>query len=357
MSGERTLKPLIAKAASGRDAGGAGLSIAETTAAFDIMMSGEATPAQIGAFLMALRVRGETVDEITGGATVMRAKALPIRAPAGAIDVVGTGGDQSGTFNVSTASAIVVAGAGVPVAKHGNRAMSSKCGSADVLAALGVNIECDVTLVQKSLDEAGLCFMLAPKHHSAMRHVGPTRVELGTRTIFNLLGPLSNPAGVKRELLGVFSREWVEPLAHVLMNLGAERAWVVHGSDGLDEMTTTGPTFVAELKDGAVSAFEVSPGDIGVSEADPQSLKGADAETNAAAVTALLAGEPGAFRDIVLLNSAGALVVSGKADDLSAGAAMAAQSIDSGAAAKALAAMVEITNGSAPEGPAPGASP
>ena len=342
MAEERSLKGLI-----GRIAAGDRLSVDDTAEAFDIMMSGEATSAQIGAFLMALRVRGETVDEITGGATTMRAKALPIRAPDGAIDVVGTGGDQSGSFNVSTASALVVAGCGVPVAKHGNRAMSSKCGSADVLAALGVAIECDPALVQRSLDEAGVCFMLAPRHHAAMRHVGPTRVELGTRTIFNLLGPLSNPAGVKRELLGVFSRDWIEPLARVLGQLGAERAWVVHGSDGLDEMTVTGTTFVAELKDGKVRTFEVAPEDAGVARAAPAALKGADAATNAAALTALLAGEPGAFRDIVLLNSAAALIVAGKADDLKAGAALAATSIDSGKARAALDAMIAITNGKA----------
>ena len=342
MAEERSLKGLI-----GRVAAGDRLSVDDTAEAFDIMMSGEATPAQIGAFLIALRVRGETVDEITGGATTIRAKALPIRAPEGAIDVVGTGGDQSGSFNVSTASALVVAGCGVPVAKHGNRAMSSKCGSADVLAALGVAIECDPALVQRSLDEAGVCFMLAPKHHAAMRHVGPTRVELGTRTIFNLLGPLSNPAGVKRELLGVFSRDWIEPLARVLGQLGAERAWVVHGSDGLDEMTVTGTTFVAELKGGKVRTFEVAPEDAGVARAAPAALKGADAATNAAALTALLAGEAGAFRDIALLNSAAALIVAGRADDLRAGAALAATSIDSGKARAALDAMIAITNGKA----------
>ena len=339
MSEERSLKPLIGKVAAGES-----LSVDETTEAFDIMMSGEATPSQTGAFLMALRVRGETVDEITGGATVMRAKALAINAPEGAVDVVGTGGDQSGTYNVSTASALVVAGAGVPVAKHGNRAMSSKCGSADVLKALGVNIECDVSLVQKSLNQAGICFMLAPTHHSAMRHVGPTRVELGTRTMFNLLGPLSNPAGVKRLLLGVFSREWVEPLAHVLKQLGAEHAWVVHGSDGLDEITTTGSTHVCALKNGEISSFEVSPIDIGVQVAQPQTLKGADAEFNAAAIGAVLDAQSGPFRNIVLLNSAAALVVSGKADDLKSGAMMSVESIDGGGAARALAAMVEITN-------------
>ena len=342
MAEARNLKALIGLVAAGDS-----LSVEDTALAFDIMMSGEATPAQIGAFLLGLRVRGETVDEITGGASVMRAKALPIRAPEGAIDVVGTGGDQSGTYNVSTASAIVVAGCGVPVAKHGNKAMSSKCGSADVLAALGVAIDCDPALVQRSLDEAGVCFMLAPKHHAAMRHVGPTRVELGTRTIFNLLGPLSNPAGVKRELLGVFSLDWIEPLARVLGQLGAERAWVVHGSDGLDELTTTGTTFVAELKDGNVRTFEVLPEDAVVGRADPAALKGADAATNAAAVTALLAGEAGAFRDIVLLNSAAALIVAGTAGDLQAGATLAAESIDSGKARTALDAMIAITTGRA----------
>ena len=339
MDDARSLKPLLGIVADGNS-----LSVAQTTAAFDIMMSGEATPSQIGALLMALRVRGETVDEITGAATVMRAKALPIDAPANAIDVVGTGGDQSGSYNVSTATALVVAGCGVPVAKHGNRAMSSKCGSADVLAALGVNIECDAALVQKSLAEAGVCFMLAPRHHAAMRHVGPTRVELGTRTIFNLLGPLSNPAGVKRELLGVFSRQWVEPLAHVLHQLGAEKAWVVHGSDGLDEMTLTGPTHVAELDRGQVRLFDVTPEDAGLDRAEPEALKGADAETNAAALRALLDGAPGAFRDIVLLNAAGALVVAGVAESLRRGAERAAESIETGKAGAALARMVAITN-------------
>jgi anthranilate phosphoribosyltransferase len=339
LSEERSLKPLIGKVATGES-----LSVDETTEAFDIMMSGEARPAQIGGFLMALRVRGETVDEITGGATVMRAKALPINAPEGAIDVVGTGGDQSGSYNVSTATALVVAGAGVPVAKHGNRAMSSKCGSADVLQALGVNIECDVGLVQKSLDEAGICFMLAPTHHNAMRHVGPTRVELGTRTMFNLLGPLSNPAGVKRFLLGVFAQEWMEPMALVLKQLGAERAWVVHGSDGLDEMTTTGATYVCELKDGEISSFEVNPMDIGIQVSEPQTLKGDDATINAAALGSVLAAQSGPFRNITILNAAAALVVAGKADDLKVGALMAVESIDSGGAQSALASLVEITN-------------
>ncbi|MBM3506296.1 MAG: anthranilate phosphoribosyltransferase [Alphaproteobacteria bacterium] len=343
MAEPRSLKPLI-----GRVAAGERLSRGEAREAVDIMMSGEATPAQIGAFLMGLRVRGETVDEIAGAAEGMRAKALPIRAPAGAIDVVGTGGDARGSYNVSTASAIVVAGCGVPVAKHGNRAMSSKCGSADVLAALGVAIECDPNLVQRSLDEAGLCFMLAPKHHAAMKHVGPTRVEMGTRTIFNLLGPLSNPAGVKRYLLGVFSPQWVVPLARVLGQLGAERAWVVHGSDGLDEITITGSTKVAELKDGKVRVFEIAPKDAGLAAGKPDDIKGADAATNAKAMRSVLSGEPSAFRDIVLLNAAAALVVAGKAHDLRQGAVLAAQAIASGKANAALDRMVTVTTAAVP---------
>src|SRR5947207_8722270 len=229
------LKSLIAKCA-----GGQSLSREEARAAFDVLMSGEATPSQIGGLLMALRVRGETVDEITGAARIMRSKALMIDAPPGTIDTVGTGGDGSGTFNVSTASALVVAGCGVPVAKHGNRAFSSQSGAADVLAALGVNIECDMAIVRRCLWEVGICFLMAPRHHSATRHVAPTRVELATRTIFNLLGPLSNPAGTRRQLVGVFAPEWVRPMAEVLGRLGAEHVWVVHGS-GIDELTTAGP--------------------------------------------------------------------------------------------------------------------
>lgn len=338
MAEPRSLKPVISRVAAGEK-----LSLADTRDAFDIIMSGEATPSQIGAFLMGLRVRGETVEEVAGAASVMRAKALPIRAPAGAIDVVGTGGDARGSYNVSTTAAIVVAGAGVPVAKHGNRALSSKCGSADVLAALGVAIECDTALVQRSLDEAGLCFMLAPRHHSAMKHVGPTRVEMGTRTIFNLLGPLSNPAGVKRYLLGVFAPRWVEPLANVLKELGAERAWVVHASDGLDEITITGPTKVAELKDGKVRTFDITPAQAGLPLGKPEDIKGADAAVNAKAVRALLAGEKSTFRDIVLLNAAAALVVAGKAADLKEGVALAAKSIDSGKAKATLDKMVSVT--------------
>ncbi len=333
------LKPLIAIVAAGK-----ALAEPQAQQAFDILMSGDATPSQIGGFLMALRVRGETVPEITGAVRAMRARMVRIEAPPGAIDTCGTGGDGSGTLNISTGAAIVTAAAGVPVAKHGNRAASSRTGTADVLAALGVNIDADMSLVKEALWRANICFMLAPRHHSAMRHVGPSRVELGTRTIFNLMGPLSNPAGTRRQLVGVFAREWIEPLAQVLGALGTERAWVVHGADGLDEITTTGPTHVAELKDGKVRLFEVTPEMAGLPRAAPAELKGADAATNAAAITELVAGRPGAFRNIVLLNAAAALMVAGKAEDLKSGAAIAAGAIDSGKARATLAELVAITN-------------
>jgi anthranilate phosphoribosyltransferase len=333
------MKPILARVADG-----APLNEAEAEQAFTVIMSGQATPAQIGAFLMALRVRGETVDEITGAARTMRAKALSMEAPAGAIDTCGTGGDASGTYNISTAAALVVAGAGVPVAKHGNKAMSSQSGSADVLASLGVNIDADMALVKRALFEANIGFLMAPRHHSAMRHVGPVRMELGTRTIFNLLGPLANPAGAKRQVVGVFSPQWVKPLAEVLGRLGAERAWVVHGSDGLDELTTTGSSVVAEIRDGVVSTFEVSPEEAGLARAKPEDLKGGDAHANAGALRAVLGGAEGPYRDIVVLNAAAALVVAGKAPDLRAGAAMAAAAIDGGAAQNALYTLVEISN-------------
>src|SRR5216683_4272230 len=259
------LKALIAKVASG-----AALTLEESAQAFDRMMSGEATPSQMGGLLMALRVRGETVDEITGAVRTMRSKMLLVEAPADAIDVVGTGGDASGSFNISTCAAFIVAGAGVPVAKHGNRALSSRSGAADVLTALGVKIDIPPETISACIKTAGIGFMFAPAHHPAMKHVGPTRVELGTRTIFNLLGPLSNPAGVKRQMVGVFSRQWVEPLANVLKNLGSERAYVVHGSDGLDEITTAGSTAVASLENGKVTTFEIKPEDVGLKVAKPE---------------------------------------------------------------------------------------
>ncbi|MBM3550029.1 MAG: anthranilate phosphoribosyltransferase [Alphaproteobacteria bacterium] len=328
----------------GRVAAGHRLTVAEAETAFDIMMSGNATPSQMGAFLMGLRVRGETVDEIAGAARVMRAKALKVEAPAGAIDTCGTGGDASGTYNVSTAASLVVAATGVPVAKHGNRALSSKSGAADVLTALGVNIDADMKLVKRALFEAGIGFLMAPRHHSATRHVMPTRVELGTRTIFNLLGPLSNPAGTKRQLVGVFGKDWVEPMAKVMGLLGIERAWVVHGSDGIDEITTAGSTFVASLESGQVATFEVTPEEAGLPRATPEQLKGGDPKYNADALRGVLAGEKGPYRDIVLLNAAAALIVAGKAENLKDGAAMAARAIDTGSAASTLAKLIAISN-------------
>jgi anthranilate phosphoribosyltransferase len=335
------LKPLLAAVAAGRR-----LSESEAEAAFEIIMSGNATPSQIGAFLMALRVRGESVDEITGAARIMRAKALAIEAPPGTIDTVGTGGDGSGTFNISTASALVVAGCGVPVAKHGNRAFSSKSGAADVLAALGVNIDCEMEIVRRCLWEVGICFLMAPRHHSATRHVGPTRVELGVRTIFNLLGPLSNPAGTRRQLVGVFASEWVRPIAEVLGRLGAEHVWVVHGS-GIDELTTAGTTTVAEYKDGRLVEFEVEPEEAGVKPARLEQLKGGEPAHIAALTRDLLGGAQGPLRDVVLLNSAASLIVAGRAASLRQGAELAAQSIDSGAAREVLEKLVAMTNGRA----------
>jgi anthranilate phosphoribosyltransferase len=333
------MKTFIATVADGQS-----LSIEESEAAFNIIMSGDATPSQIGGFLMALRVRGETVDEITGAAKAMRAKAIYVEAPENAIDVVGTGGDGSGTYNISTGASIVVAACGVPVAKHGNRALSSKSGAADTLSALGVNNDAVFELVKKSIWEAGIGFLMAPRHHSAMRHVAGPRVELATRTVFNLLGPICNPSGVKRQLTGVFSKEWVEPVAQTLGQLGSERAWVMHGSDGTDELTTTGPSFVSELKDGKVTNFEVSPEDAGLPIADAADLKGGDAAYNADAIHVLLDGEPSAYRDVVLFNAAAALLVADKVDNLTDGVALAGEAVDSGKAKATLAKLVEITN-------------
>jgi anthranilate phosphoribosyltransferase len=336
------------KALLGLVAKGQALSSEQAEQAFDIIMSGNATPSQMGAFLMALRVRGETVEEIIGAARTMRSKMLPIEAPAGAIDTCGTGGDAKGTLNVSTGAALVVAACGVPVAKHGNRALSSKSGAADVLTALGVDIEADMALVERALREANIGFLMAPRHHSAMRHVGPTRVELGTRTIFNLLGPLSNPARVKRQLLGVFAEDWVEPLAEVLKGLGHERAWVVHGADGLDELSTTGESQVTELKDGKLRSFTVTPEEAGLNRASLEDLKGGDAEHNAIVMRAMLDGEHGPFRNVVLYSSAAALIIAGKAEDLKSGVAQAAEAVDSGKAKATLAQLVAITNEAPP---------
>ncbi|MCZ7643105.1 MAG: anthranilate phosphoribosyltransferase [Pseudorhodoplanes sp.] len=315
-------KALIAKVATG-----ATLSREEAASAFDRMMSGEATPSQMGALLMGLRVRGETVDEITGAVSAMRAKMLRVEAPPNAVDVVGTGGDASGSYNISTCAAFIVAGAGIPVAKHGNRALSSRSGAADVLSSLGVKIDLTPDMVGRCIREAGIGFMFAPAHHPAMKNVGPTRVELGTRTIFNLLGPLSNPAGVRRQLVGVFSRHWIEPLAQVLQNLGSDSVWVVHGSDGLDEITSSGPTYVAALKDGKIKTFEIAPQDSGIMVAKPEALRGDDADVNARALKDVLDNKDGAYRDVSVLNAAAAFVVAGAADSLKEGVALAHKSL------------------------------
>ena len=325
-------------------AAGGSLSQTEAAEAFETIMSGVATDAQIGALLMAMRLRGETIEEIAGAARAMRARALPVNAPEGAIDTCGTGGDAKGTHNISTAVAFVVAGAGVPVAKHGNRSISSRSGSADVLTALGVNIECGPETITRCLEECGLGFMFAPAHHPAMRHVAHVRKELGTRTIFNLLGPLANPASTKYQVVGVFAEEWVEPVANVLGLLGVERAWVVHGADGLDELTTTGVSHVAALDAGKIMTFKVSPKNAGLPEDKPEDLTGGDAAENAAHLRAVLQGNQGPLRNIVLLNAAAALLVAGKAKSLREGVALAAESIDSGKAKAVLDALVKLSH-------------
>ncbi|AQS41360.1 MAG: Anthranilate phosphoribosyltransferase [Candidatus Tokpelaia hoelldobleri] len=332
------LKPYINKAADGTP-----LTAREAYEAFTIMMSGQATPAQIGGFLMALRIRGETIDEISGAVDAMREKMLPVQGVEGAIDIVGTGGDQSGSYNISTASALVVAGCGVPVAKHGNRALSSRSGAADALKTLGVNIDAAPETIARCLAQTGLCFMFAPTHHAAMRHVGPARVELGTRTIFNLLGPLANPAGAAKQLIGVFSPQWVEPVALTLQRLGSQSFWVVHGN-GMDELTTAGETQVAALKNGEISTFTLAPEDAGLPRVDCRVLKGGTPEENAAALLHVLEGEKSAYRDIVLFNSAAALIIADKAKDLHEGVALAAQSIDSGAAKARLQHLIKVSN-------------
>lgn len=332
------LKPLIAAACERP------LSRAEAEAAFRILFEGEATPSQIGGLLMALRTRGETVDEFAAAAAVMRSKCHKVQAPVGAIDIVGTGGDGKGTLNISTATAFVVAGAGVCVAKHGNRNLSSKSGAADALGALGVNVMIGPDVVEKAIQSAGIAFMMAPMHHPAMAHVGPTRAELGTRTIFNILGPLTNPAGVKRQLTGAFSRALIRPMAETLGALGSERAWLVHGSDGTDEMTITGLTWLAALeRDGTIREAELHPEDFGLPVHPFEAILGGTPAENATAFSALLDGAVGAYRDAVLLNSAAALVVADAATDLKEGVEMARHSIDSGAAKAKLQALAAAT--------------
>jgi anthranilate phosphoribosyltransferase len=334
------LKPTLAKVADGL-----ALSQEEAKSAFDLIMTGQATQAQIGALLMALRVRGETVEEITAAATTMREQMNTVSAPADAIDIVGTGGDAKGSLNISTATAIVVAGCGVPVAKHGNKALSSKSGAADVLSCLGVNMQAEIPTVETAISEAGIGFMMAPLYHSAMRFVGGPRVEMGTRTVFNLLGPISNPAGVKRQMTGVFAKEWVRPLAEVLGRLGSEKVWVVHGSDGMDELTLTAKSYVAAYENGSVTEFEIDPTEYGFDLCQEDDLKGGDGEFNAQAIHRLLDGEEGAYRNVVLLNAAASLMVADKVSTMEDGIKMAADAIDSKKAKEVLAKLVEITNG------------
>lgn len=335
----QTLKPLIGSAAERP------LSRSEAETAFTELFNGEATPAQIGGFLMALRTRGETVEEFAAAAAVMRSKCHAVKAPDGAMDIVGTGGDGKGTLNISTATAFVVAGAGVPVAKHGNRNLSSKSGAADALGELGINVMIGADVVEKALQSCGICFMMAPMHHPAMAHVGPARAELGTRTIFNILGPLTNPAGVKRQLTGAFSRDLIRPMAETLGQLGSERAWLVHGSDGTDELTITGVSWIAALnEDGTITEQELHPEEAGLPVHTFEDIIGGTPSENATAFRALLAGEASAYRDAVLLNAAAALHVAGKADTLTTGVALARESIDSGAAAQKVAALAKFTS-------------
>ena len=332
------MKPLIFAASEGP------LSRAQAEQAFNLLFEGAATPAQIGGFLMALRARGESVSEYAAAAAVMRAHCIPVKAPEGAMDIVGTGGDGKHTLNISTATAFVVAGAGVPVAKHGNRNLSSKSGTADVQGALGINVMVGPEIVERAIAEAGIGFMMAPMHHPAMRHVGPIRVELGSKTIFNILGPLTNPAGVTRQLTGAFAPDLIFPMAETLQQLGTHKAWLVHGSDGTDEITICGPTAVAALEDGKITGREIHPEDAGLPVHQFRDILGGTPEENAAAMIALLDGAAGAYRDAVLLNAAAALVVADRADNLKTGVEIARDSIDSGKARHAVETLARITS-------------
>ncbi|RGP39191.1 anthranilate phosphoribosyltransferase [Pseudotabrizicola alkalilacus] len=332
------LRPLIGLAAE------RALTRAEAETAFAALFEGQGTPAQMGGFLMALRTRGETVDEYAAAASVMRAKCHKVRAPEGAMDIVGTGGDGKGTLNISTATAFVVAGAGVVVAKHGNRNLSSKSGAADALTEMGLNVMVGPAQVETCLAEAGIGFMMAPMHHPAIRHVMPVRQELGTRTIFNILGPLTNPAGVKRQLTGAFSASLIRPMAETLLALGSIKAWLVHGGDGTDEISIAAPTQVAALEHGHIREFTLHPEDAGLPYHPFEKIMGGTPAENAAALRALLEGAPGAYRDAVLLNAAAALVVADKAKTLTEGVEMARHSIDSGAAKGKITALARLTN-------------
>ncbi len=334
------LKPLIGAAADRP------LSREEASQAFTILFEGDATPSQIGGFLMALRTRGETVTEYAAAAAVMRAKCNPVSAPYGAMDIVGTGGSGKPTLQISTATAFTVAGAGVPVAKHGNRKLSSNSGAADALAINGIQVMVGPDVVERALAEIGIAFMMAPMHHPAIKHVMPARMELGTRTIFNILGPLTNPAGVKRQLTGAFSRDLIRPMADTLLELGSDVAWLVHGSDGTDELTITGVSWVSALEDGAVTDFEIHPEDAGLPAHSFEAITGGTPEQNGAALAAVLSGEKGAYRDAVLLNAAAALKIAGKADTLKTGVEIAGESLDSGQALEKMHGLARITSGS-----------
>jgi len=340
MSESKDFSPILKRLVAGET-----LDADSSSRAFAALISGEVSQIRIASFLTALATREATVDEIVGAARAMRGAMHKVTAPAGAIDLCGTGGDGHGTLNVSTAAAFVVAACGVPVAKHGNRNMSSRTGTADVLEALGVKIDIDAATAERCLREAGLSFLFAQTFHPAMKCVAPVRKELGFRTIFNLLGPISNPAGVRRQLLGIYSRDWIEPIAHVLAKLGTEKAWIVHGRDGLDEMTTTATTHVAILDHGNVITREVTPEDAGLPRSTLTALKGGEPAENAAALRALLEGANGAYRDIVLLNAAAALIVADKVAELKEGVALAARAIDSGGAKAVLAKLVAVSQG------------
>ena len=333
------LKPFIAKVAAGT-----ALTREEARDAFNVMMSGEATPSQIGGLLMGLRVRGETVDEITGAVEIMREKMITVEAPSDAVDIVGTGGDASGSYNVSTCAAFVAAGAGLKVAKHGNRALSSKSVAADVLMALGIKIDLAPQQISRCIADAGLGFMFAPAHHSSMKHVGPSRVELGTRTIFNLLGPLSNPAGIRRQVTGVFSHAWVEPLVMVLRNLGTEACWICHGEGGLDEIVPTGTTWISELRNGSIRSFELTPEACGITRSSLDDLKGGDAAHNAEALRMVLEGQSSAFRDAAVMTAGAALVVAGRSTNIKEAVAMAQDAVNTGAALRALDTLIQVSN-------------
>lgn len=336
------IKQALNKIADGNDLTGE-----EMRSVMRIIMTGEATPSQIGAFLMGMRIKGETVGEIAAAVSILREQMVPVVAPENAIDIVGTGGDGVGSLNISTATALVVAAAGVPVAKHGNKALSSRSGSSQALEALGVKLDLAPDEIARTISEAGIGFMFAPNHHPAMRHVGPARAEIGVRTLFNLLGPQSNPAGVRRYLLGVYSEQWVEPVAAALLANRAIKAWVVHSSEGLDELSTSGPNFVAQIMDGDLRSFELHPEQVGLSLSDPKDLLGGEPAENAAAIVALFDGAPGAYRDTVLLNAAAGFFVADKVSSIEDGIAMARDSIDSGKAKQTLARLVAASNGRA----------